>query len=137
MRFTSPVSVDLRFGYCLSEGYENGDQCHSMGQWGSGRTLALLPVSCHELIAGLLVVNHCFTYLLLLMTNELLLQRDVQTFNQPQQKHFRHRDTFSDCQCRLGTLLRCHDVRVTGDKVLSTDEAVLLVLHRDARSGTI
>ena len=38
-RYTNPVSVALQRGWCLAEGYRNGDQRRLMGPCGSGRTL--------------------------------------------------------------------------------------------------
>ena len=33
-----PMSVEFHLGWCLAEGYRNGDQCHPVGLCGLGRT---------------------------------------------------------------------------------------------------
>ena len=38
----APCPLTCSFGWCLAEGYRNGDQCRPVGPCGSGRTLALV-----------------------------------------------------------------------------------------------
>ena len=39
---TYPCPWNCSFGWCLAEGYRNGDQRRTMDSWGSGRTLVFL-----------------------------------------------------------------------------------------------